>query len=106
MKIFEFANKYNFHDCRINNIVYSEDKKEFCFTLYPSVYFEHKEKKSQYIVKFSNVESIKCVENLSEIDEYLLNIWKVDKQKDMLEILFDDDNDTTIYLIATDVEIV
>ncbi len=98
-----FVKNYNFHDSKISNLYYNEKEKEFSFRLEASPYFDEQQKTIE--IKFSKVRDVKCSKPLNKIDEYILNIWKVKGQRNMIEIILDDDQDTTIYVTATNVEI-
>ena len=56
-------------------------------------------------VIFEEISNFKCTTDISKIDEYLLNIFKSKHTKNGIEIVFDNDNYTTIYFSAKNVEV-
>lgn len=104
MKLRKFVKENNFHDCRANNFIFNKKDNELTFTLFTNQVSGFETSKC-YIIKFYNVIDIKCKKELTDLDDFILNIWSVKGQANMIEIIFDDDECTTIYVTATNVEI-
>lgn len=100
MKIKEFIKKYDFHDLHANEFVFNENDKSLEF------FVTNDNKGCKTKIKFFDVSNLKCLKDISKLDEYLLNIWQTKHSKNAVEIIFDDNEYTTIYLNAKNVEMI
>lgn len=100
MTIKELIEKYDFHDLRANEFVFNENDKSFEFLITNDI------KGCKTKIKFFDVSNLKCLKDISKLDEYLLNIWQTKHSKNDVEIIFDDNEYTTIYLNAKSVEMI
>ena len=106
MEIKEFLENYNFHDCKISNIQYNAKDLILSCNIKSSGYFDKNLQSDKDVnIFFHKAINLKCVKNISTIDDYILNIWKTKGSKDGIEIVLDNEDYTTIYFNAKDIEI-
>lgn len=106
MKIKEFLENYNFHDCKISNIQYNTKDLILSCNIKLSSYFNKNLQSDKIInIVFNKATNLKCMKDISTIDDYILNIWKTKGSKDGVEIVLDNEDYTTIYFNAKDIEI-
>lgn len=108
MKINDFLKDYNFHDCRLFNICFDENNQKLkCNIEVNNLWLEkHKVFNSNILhLEFSKVVNIKSVLDITKIDDYILNFWKIKHSKNGIEIILDNDDYSTIYFYANSVEI-
>ena len=101
MKINEFIKEYNFHDKRAYS--FKLDKQNNVLKFFVSQ--KTNGQITLWQVIFEEISNFKCTTDISKIDEYLLNIFKSKHTKNGIEIVFDNDNYTTIYFSAKNVEV-
>jgi len=101
MKINNFIKEYNFHDKRAYHFEFDKQKSELKFIVIQQNNCQDK----TYKIVFSEVKNLKCIKNITKIDDYLLNIFKSKRMNNGIEIVFDNENFTTIYFSAENVEV-
>ena len=102
MKTNEFIKEYNFHDKRAYG--FELDKQNNVLKFFVSQ--KNDGQITLWQVIFDGVSKFKCTIDISKIDEYLLNIFKSKHTKNGIEIVFDNENYTTIYFSAQNIEVI
>ena len=101
----ELIDLYNFHDLRAfdfvlrdNNLELKLENNGFYKELVPF------EKNGVVVLRFCNVKNLS--QAINSIDEYLLNIYLDKHNSKIIEIVFDNDNYTTLSFYCSKVEFI
>ena len=97
--------KYNFHDCRAYDFEFDNQSKTFSFTIETTESLRKQLHSHLVKVSFYNVCNMKYNLNLQTQNDFLLNIWINKSNKNLIEIIFDNQDFPTIYLNAKSLEI-